>query len=97
MKDKNRLGGWFSKVVELVLAEMIDNAGPQGVAEDIDRRSEPVKHQSSLFSSFSSSLTQFISASVTYLEWSPWTMTSDHTGSIFCSLFLEGNSLVPVE
>lgn len=37
------LGGWFSKVVELVLAEMIDNAGPQGVAEDIDRRSEPVQ------------------------------------------------------
>ena len=68
MKDKNRLGGWFSKVVELVLAEMIDNAGAQGVTEDIDRRSEPVKHQSSLFSSFSSSLTQFISASVTYLE-----------------------------
>ena len=67
MKDKNRLGGWFSKVVELVLAEMIDNAGPQGVAEDIDRRSEPVKHQSSLFSSFSSSLIIYSLTSVTCL------------------------------
>ena len=107
MKDKNRLGGWFSKVVELVLAEMIDNAGPQGVAEDIDRRSEPVKQQSFLFSSFSFSLVfcsisfgncDFFSLKIIIEigEWSSWTWTMINNSFLLLPSDHTGN-LLPVE